>query len=554
MAVLTYLGHIVDTIDHPALMHLILQYLFGKHRSPFPGTDTSRRPTALARRRKSENLLSHSTNVDALPDFYNLADLIMAGLCSESQQTINAALQLVSIMLRKQHCQVIPMFFKLEIAGDIEELRTIDSQRTDVKKLISMAADLVMFQDIHGSYDRYSDDNRSGLQCHSCSVGLLRNVSVLDNIRSLTQDELKMYATEPCFLQSRDPMIKIYMALMLNFFSNDIGTNLSLTQALIDLASCGYTRLEGWLLGNQRNYYSSTYSTTPDFLDHVHKESPVSSGQTFISDQRPQERPVVGTERVAEGAMKDVSPIFAVLDLLRQKVETFRREINGFDALLLECMVITATDNESDDGTAKKTAKLREQILGMEPIPTSSAKASSQMEPLTTRLQSLRNSATASPSVFRTRSPRGRQRDRASAPAPAEKPKDPPSSPSARPSTPGSTASTSLLSFNQETPPSNPLVASPDRYGGHSIPTILECKFQVRKMVEPNNINLLEALGSETSSLKSDAVRSGTPDGEVKEVTLGHLLTNVIILREFLLELASLIEVRSTMFDEVRFV
>lgn len=37
------------------------------------------------------------------------------------------------------------------------------------------------------------------------------------------------------------------------------------------------------------------------------------------------------------------------------------------------------------------------------------------------------------------------------------------------------------------------------------------------------------------------------------EVSLGHLLTNVIILQEFMLELAALVEVRATLFGEVRY-
>ncbi len=60
---------------------------------------------------------------------------------------------------------------------------------------------------------------------------------------------------------------------------------------------------------------------------------------------------------------------------------------------------------------------------------------------------------------------------------------------------------------------------------------------------------------SETSSVRSDSVgpASNTAD-EPKEISLSHLLTNVIILQEFILELAAIVQVRASLFDEVAFV
>ena len=553
VAVLTYLGHILNSIDHPALLHLILQYLFGERRSPPPETGTSRRPTTLARRRKSQDLLSHMSKVDALPDLYNLADLIMAGLRSESQQTINAALQLISIMLQRHHHRVLSMLLKLETTSRIDECRTIDTQQRDVENLFSMAANLAIFQDIHISYERYLEDSRSGLQYHSCSVGLFGDVSTLDSSKSVVQDELDTYRIKPRSLQSEDPVLKTWMALMVNFFWNDIRTNLSLTQALTDLASCGYTRLEGWLLRDPRSHYSSTDAATHDLLDQEHKESPLSPRQMFVLTQNSQERLVVGSEGNLDGVVEDVSPVFAVLDLLTRQVATFRHEINDFDALLWECNVITATDEDDYDGIVEKIANLKGFVRGSEPIPASPSKAPSQAGLLPGRLRPGRTSASASPSISRTGSPRGRQFDPAAAPTLVKRLDHHPVSPSASPSA-RSTGHHSPSSFNQKKLTTNPLAASQKRRDGHPIPAALHRKFQVRKMAEHTSAGPFEPPSSETSSVKSDAVGSGTQDEEVKEVTLGHLLTNVIILREFLLELASLVEVRATMLDEVRFV
>ena len=62
----------------------------------------------------------------------------------------------------------------------------------------------------------------------------------------------------------------------------------------------------------------------------------------------------------------------------------------------------------------------------------------------------------------------------------------------------------------------------------------------------------------EDESTKADSVSvsgevGNNPDGQ-KEVSVSHVLTNVIVLQEFLLELAALVQVRAGLFGEVRFV
>jgi hypothetical protein len=80
-------------------------------------------------------------------------------------------------------------------------------------------------------------------------------------------------------------------------------------------------------------------------------------------------------------------------------------------------------------------------------------------------------------------------------------------------------------------------------------------------------------MGSPTAEGSNDGaadskVKDGTEDGEVEMeeqsevkgeaeqslVTVSHVLTNVIVLQEFLLELAALVQVRAGLFGEVRFV
>jgi hypothetical protein len=79
----------------------------------------------------------------------------------------------------------------------------------------------------------------------------------------------------------------------------------------------------------------------------------------------------------------------------------------------------------------------------------------------------------------------------------------------------------------------------------------------IRVKARPDNVRseTPEIGGSDTSSIRSVSV---SPDAkyidDTKEVTLNHLLTNVIILQEFILELAAIVEVRASLFGEVQFI
>ena len=45
-----------------------------------------------------------------------------------------------------------------------------------------------------------------------------------------------------------------------------------------------------------------------------------------------------------------------------------------------------------------------------------------------------------------------------------------------------------------------------------------------------------------------------TAEDDANTVSVSHILTNVIVYQSFLMELASLVQVRAGLFDEVRFV
>jgi hypothetical protein len=55
--------------------------------------------------------------------------------------------------------------------------------------------------------------------------------------------------------------------------------------------------------------------------------------------------------------------------------------------------------------------------------------------------------------------------------------------------------------------------------------------------------------GTEDGSISGEGERD-----EEKKVSVNHVLTNVIVLQEFLLEVAALVQVRAGLFGEVKYV
>ena len=548
VAVLTYLRHILESIDHPELVHLTLQYLFGIRKTCSSKNDASQRPTTLARRRKSENLLSRLGEDEASPDLFNLADLIMAGLRSESQQTITAALELTSVLLRRQHIQLIPALLKTRAANDTNQRRTIGAQHREIKVLVSISEGLAVSQNLEISYGKYLEDNRNLIESHSCSVQLRNHVIPSDRA---VRSELGTLRRNMHYLITDDPMLTCSLELMERFFWNDIETNLSLTQTMTDLATCGYTRLECWLLEDPASYRFDIEDSVEHQKDEEQDQSLMRPTNDLEANEARPIRDVFSARREPVGNVREISPVFSTLDLLTQQVETVRRHINDFDALSLECRMIVTADEDSDAIAAEETPELARDIGDSQLLSPSPSKAPSQMGSLPTRLRHGRTSASSSPSVSRTGSPRGRRLDLSSTPTLVGRLPHLQISPT-RISSHATSRTHSLSPF-----PKGSLPSTPPKAKRRVLPTpaALHRKIRITKKAGPTGKSLILEPGSESSSVKSESLGQHQEGyDEVKEVSLGHLLTNLIILQEFILELAALIEVRATLFDEVRYV
>ena len=542
VAVLTYLRHILESIDHPDLVGLTLQYLFGTQDSASePKLEPSVRPITLARRRKSEDLLNHLANGDGhpSPDLFNLADLILASLRSKSQQTLSATLRLLSVMIRRQHPRTLRSLFRTRKSKDADAKRTVGGQEKEVDILLTMAENLMGFQAIEESYGRYLEDNRNLLESHPCSSDVLNIPKVSGDSKIPQQPEIGLDQMHAHTLSLDDPMLKSLLSLTENYFKNDIQTNLGLTQVLIDVASCSYTRLEGWLLTNTTKY---KYSETVTDLQQSDPAT-IMEGEKQHSDNGLL-RNVQSARREPSWNAEDISPVFVALDRLISQVELYRQRIPDFSTQFLECRTMI----EAEDGIDIPPKK----IWG-DPRKTNGSQSSSpsrfgsfnQMGSISERLRPERTSGAES----RTSSPRGRQLDSSSTPTLVSRLNHLRISPSR------SSSQDSSRAYSPSPLRNGPAASTPPRINMAFRPlaSALQRRIKLADGSGPAAGPTQEFSGSDASSVRSESIGPEVR-AEAREVALGHLLTNVIILQEFILELAALIDVRGSLFDEVRFV
>lgn len=550
MAVLTYLRCIIESIDHAELLYITLQYLLALPDN-FEDESKPARPTTLARRRKSSMLITTlAQGLDKpMPDLFTLVDLILTSLKSRNQQTVTATLRLVSVILQSQHQYAVLSIVKTQIPSDDTPARTISAHRRDTETLFSMAEDLIDHGDLREMYEAHLQDARTLVELHCCSTLLLTlpGSSVGDRMVGTSKKE-HPNNVQSHLIRPDDPLTNLMVSLLSDFLANDINTNLGLTQAFATLASCGNTRLYRWLLGDPaqiRTYREQSISTHSDFGDSDKDDTITLRTKAQIETQ------LVGMtlkELGSTSCHRASSPVFAALDMLVQQVEGFRHDIKEFDTYLAERRHVLKVGEDIDKAVSNEVPvshKSNERKSGESTrvsIPRN--RGAEHIVSISERLMS----ETSSSNVSRASSPRGRQPGEPSPTRPIGRLDHVRISPS---TTPSQTAS---RAFSPSPLREDSYISTPPQ----RMPTPVEPADTLHQKLKIKTIlghDLRDVVSSDTSS-----IRSGSTSAEVKstetaarEITLGHLLTNVIILQEFILELAAIVEVRASLFGEVRF-
>ncbi|KAK4191279.1 Retinoic acid induced 16-like protein-domain-containing protein [Podospora australis] len=587
VAVLTYLRRILESVDHPDMINLILHYLLALPDVVASVTSDSGDIVSAARKRKSLDLatmMASKSEAAADPLLFNLVDLIRACLRSQNHQTVYVTLQLVSVILKRHHRYAVSTLLYTEgVLGDSHH-RTVGAQQQEVDYFMTLADTIGGQDNFNEVYENTLKDTMIRLENHPCSIRLVTpKVSTTNHKLPALPDgspgapqDVRSHSLHP-----DDPLLNIVLDRLETFFLNPVEVNLALTEALFDLAVCGYMHLEGWFLRNAQGYEFEDEDDEPslgappsdpdsqEYIEYTHMQALQECRRRpkWIPSSLPRLMKVLQKLCDQVTAYRDSVPRFD--DLLQQRREAFQIADNLTDNLSMVQQPIGNRTPISHSSTATPSVDRGY----FDDDRNTSRERPSGLESLAQRFFS----ELGTPS--RSGSPRGRKEVRrvtSDRPAP---PNDTPlRAPLPRSFSPASAASAPLASwearsdtvFNTQArafqaidqsilarrvgiPETKPLVG-PITLSFDRNPT----------MIQGDSVDGDESRASEEGEGGGeDALLAPSEDGETdastvagaeeKTVTVSHVLTNAIVLQAFLLEVASLVQCRAGLFDEVRF-
>lgn len=597
VAVITYLRRILESLDHPDMINLILHYLLALPAADSSSQSFSEPAVSAARKRKSIDLASMMASKmesSYSPLLFNLVDLIHSCLKSQNDQTVCVTSQLVATILKRHHRYAIVTLLHTQGIDPSACRRTMGAHQQEVDFLMTLAGTVGGQDNFDEIYDNILKDSMARVEGHPCSLKLVApKVSTHNHKLPAIPDSLPGAPRDvpPHTLSPEDPLLHNLLDIMEQFFINPVETNLSVTETILDLAVCGYIALEGWLLRHPRKYIydedeDEPQSSLPDPASNAFKEL-----EKLQAISRCRRRP--------KWQPSSLPRILTVLESLADQVVAFRDSIPRFDELMQQRREAFQTADAIVPNPQNARAESVTRTPGPDSPnyggsrPTSPARPSA-LEGFAQRILSELGTPT------RSGSPRGRKEaTRGSAVSSSKSRSNRSTTPSSRPLP----APPKEFPLNYDNPGKSGLGASfspssqdePD-LGGRDRPMasqvaafaavdqgILARRVGLPKLaVEPipldfarkepridesldqdDNKDAEEDIDPTEAQVAADEdeiedspespVLPTPPTPKEKDASVSHILTNAIIYQSFLLELTSLVQVRAGLFNEVRF-
>ncbi|ROT43682.1 hypothetical protein SODALDRAFT_348345 [Sodiomyces alkalinus F11] len=344
VAVLTYLRRILESLDHPDMVHLILHYLLGLSDRTPPDSADDKTTISDARKRKSMDLASMlaqtQSDLTATPLLFNLVDLILACLRSQNQQTIHVTLQLVSAILKRHHRYAVMTILRTEGVVGERAHRTVGAHEQEVDFFVNLVGCIGGRDNFDEVYENILKDTMARLESHPCSLKLVApRLSIHNHQLPAIPDGLPgaPRSVREHTLRPDDPLLNTLLDLLETFFLNPVDTNLSLTETIVNLATCGYMTVEGWLLRNPQKY---TYDEQPADSTSPTSPTPTSPGGSpvdaeFSSAAELQKiQAIKDCQRRPIWAPPTLPRFLTLLQKLCNQVSEYRGCIPRFDDLL----------------------------------------------------------------------------------------------------------------------------------------------------------------------------------------------------------------------------
>lgn len=611
MAVLTYLRRILESLDHPDMINLILHYLLALPDVVTPNRKPSRSSVSEARKRKSLDLtkmMAERAEEPATPLLFNLVDLILSCLRSRNQQTIHVTLQLVSAILKRHHRYAVFTLLRTNLLPNDAAHRTVGAHEQEVDYLVSLAGAIGGRANFDDVYANTLKDIMARIESHPCSLRLiaprvstnnLQLPSLPDNMPGAPRD-IREHTLQP-----DDPLLNAILDLLETFFVNSVETNLSVTETIVDLAICGYMNIEGWLARDPLAY---SYVEDEEDLKHDYETSTGSdkaeqplqySGDSSLSETLDEARRLKGIQRCRsrpEWTERQLPRILQVLNRLGDQVSSYKQTIPRFEELLEQRRAAFQAAESMLDGPPpppmRKASPSRpdtpERPIVDEALRAGSPSRPSAFEGFAQRLLS----ELGTPS--RSASPKSRREyNRSSATSTPGShaggpevmtpkairvpPKESPLSYKECPTRSGIARSFSAGSaragYIGPSPEEQDMAADSEAsaFAAFDQRTLSKRVRPPNDTLRPIPLDLTRSSQGQDQDhdqeqdedaqvTREDASSDTSVPSETGEkahagtVSVSHILTNIIIFQSFLLEVASLMQVRAGLFDEVRYV
>ncbi|KAK5051477.1 hypothetical protein LTR84_003129 [Exophiala bonariae] len=498
-AVISHLYRLLQGLDHYQLVDRILGYLLASMNMPLePRVKGNRRSRMSVSRRKSIDHLKALAEVadTPSPDLFNLLDLMVMSLKSSHAETVNACLKLLSIIVSKHHSHVLQSLFRLQSAPNVQLRRGMSQFNNNLLELFGFASTISEYDGMDDSYQGALLDSQVLLEQHSC---------LSSNVDELDRDHRDLSISRDCKL------FEAMICLLRNFFANDTITNLYLTEAIIAVTACEHLALVGWLLptdGPGHVEDNSSLNITfiiGELVEQVRQWKSQFAGWDQLMLQR---RFDLGDEDARDRDPSEKPP--------SDQTRRTRMASEGYESrsnspsqsqprpITPKGNKITTTEFGSIDDTISKSgghrASLAERTLGRSPL--RGPIASEDNEAIAKQIEASLRMQTSLAAILKTKV----QLLNTSTPEEAS-------------------SSFPVLAGRKQT-------SSPGPGSG------------------PGPSNLRLALrGSDNSGTVTPSVQDEAPPRN--QASVSHILTNAIILQEFILELAAMIQLRATFFDEV---
>ena len=498
VAVLHYMNAMLESLEYPDLMNMMLAYLLAIQDdqtisdTPISPANPPRSPTTV-RRRESLMLLTAPKDPD---------DAV--------EPTLFNLVDLITNNINSKNSQSV--FAALKLASTLLNrqkkfafgtlLRVQKPRKYDTLRTFgALDLDLEKYTELATSlHDHVAlDDAFAGL-AEDVRLSIEAQVPFLSSSSQQPDQDLD-YTAGRYIISTEDHFLRALRTLLQTFFTNSVDVNLALTQAIISIAVCVEIRPDGWLAGEPSSYSfeDSALGARRPWQSYLDPEE----NAALTALQEASRRPIWS---------KDHAPmLFVTLQALVQELETVRLTVPNLDQLI------------SGRKTMLQAANLDKPLMSNDP--PSSMNSPTQAVFLDVRKPSRGHSRSSSQSSLA----RGRKK-----------------------------------ASNIGPPHSISLAASPApkrtteaEFNSSSPMNAIRSIFMPPPPETPSTTDVLMQQITFSSDKAEDGDQATSDDGkEERKASLNHVLTNVVVLQEFILELVAVLQVRAAVLGEkeVRFV